>query len=125
MRKPWRQGRSRRANPRTNPTVTVTPVSLTRTESPGGSAHWYGRRRAVAFLRRWCRAPSSNLRLSDDAHIGHLDREAGACACVIIEIEEPDMPAADRGDEYLRFGSFELDIRSRELRRGATTVARL
>jgi TolB-like protein len=32
---------------------------------------------------------------------------------------------AASGGESLRFGSFELDVRSRELRRGATTVARL
>jgi TolB-like protein/Tfp pilus assembly protein PilF len=35
------------------------------------------------------------------------------------------MPAASSGDGSLRFGSFELDVRSRELRRGETTVARL
>jgi TolB-like protein/Tfp pilus assembly protein PilF len=35
------------------------------------------------------------------------------------------MRAADHDGERLRFGSFELDVRSRELRRGATTVARL
>src|SRR5262245_37625647 len=34
------------------------------------------------------------------------------------------MPAADHDDDRLRFGSFELDVRSRELRRG-TAVARL
>ena len=40
-------------------------------------------------------------------------------------IVKPGMPASTPAAKSLRFGSFELDVRSRELRSGATTRVRL